>query len=114
MSADDGSGRRSLNRKEFLALGVSAGVLASAGYLRSTQAEAQPQRPPSGQEIFHRGKKIRVEQRGGRPELFIDGKPVMLVNTNGAYRAAGFMFYPQDTPIELGKKMVDYEMALGG
>lgn len=104
-----GAGRR-LSRKEFLALG-GVGVLVLGGLLG--RAQAQPPTPP-GQELLYKGKKIKVEKRGGRPELSIAGKPVMLVDTNGAYRAAGFMFYPQPTPIELGKKMVDYETALGG
>jgi len=64
--------------------------------------------------LLYRGKKIVVEERGGRPQLSIDGKPITTVNTNGAYRAAGFVFSPSDTQVELAKKMIDYQIALEG
>ena len=47
-------------------------------------------------------------------ELLIEGKPVFIVqNSAGQYLAAGFAFDPQSSPLELAKKIIDYQ-AQGG
>jgi hypothetical protein len=45
-------------------------------------------------------------------ELTIDGKQVFIVrNSAGAYIASGFAFDPQPSPVDLAKKIIDYEEA---
>ena len=58
----------------------------------------------------------RVSGEQGRaadePELTIDGKRVFMVrNSSGAYIASGFAFDPQPSPVDLAKKIIDYEEA---
>jgi hypothetical protein len=46
------------------------------------------------------------------PELTIDGKRVFMVrNSAGAYIASGFAFDPQPSPVDLAKKIIDYQEA---
>jgi acetyl esterase/lipase len=46
------------------------------------------------------------------PELTIDGKQIFIVrNSAGAYIASGFAFDPQQSPVDLAKKIIDYEEA---
>ncbi|HEV7929183.1 MAG TPA: hypothetical protein VGP12_03525 [Nitrosospira sp.] len=43
-------------------------------------------------------------------ELTIDGKRVFMVrNSAGAYIASGFAFDPQPSPVDLAKKIIDYQ-----
>ena len=45
-------------------------------------------------------------------ELTIDGKRLFIVrNSAGAYIASGFAFDPQPSPVDLAKKIIDYEEA---
>ena len=45
-------------------------------------------------------------------ELTIDGKRVFMVrNSAGAYIASGFAFDPQPSPVDLAKKIIDYQEA---
>jgi hypothetical protein len=45
-------------------------------------------------------------------ELIIDGKSVFMVrNSAGAYIASGFAFDPQPSPLDLAKKIIDYQEA---
>jgi hypothetical protein len=45
-------------------------------------------------------------------ELTIDGKRVFMVrNSAGAYIASGFAFDPQTSPVDLAKKIIDYQEA---
>lgn len=74
----------------------------------------------------YKGREIVVKQRSTEAhrgpealetqemELLIDGKPVFIVqNSAGQYLAAGFAFDPQSSPLELAKKIIDYQ-AQGG
>ena len=46
------------------------------------------------------------------PELTIDGKRVFMVrNSAGTYIASGFAFDPQPSPLDLAKKIIDYQEA---
>ena len=52
------------------------------------------------------------EAAADEPELTIDGKRVFIVrNSAGAYIASGFAFDPQPSPVDLAKKIIDYEEA---
>ena len=58
--------------------------------------------------------RVSGEQGGAadEPELTIDGKRVFMVrNSAGAYIASGFAFDPQPSPVDLAKKIIDYEEA---
>ena len=108
MSTDRGSQEpRRISRREFVGLGAAAaGLTLLPGCLPS--ATAQIQDAP----ILYRGRRIAVERRNGRPELLIDGRPIVTVDSNGAFRAANFMFSPASTRVELAKSIVDYQIAL--
>ena len=100
---------RRFNRRQILALGAAAAsVVALGSYVGSARGQG------SGRISSYRGRTIRVERRRGRPELFIDGEHIITVDSNGAYRAAEFMFSPSPTLDELAKNMIDYEIALRG
>ncbi|MBA4144058.1 MAG: hypothetical protein H0X43_14070 [Nitrosospira sp.] len=55
------------------------------------------------------------EGEGGtvdEPELSIDGKRIFIVrNSSGAYLASGFAFDPQPSPVDLARKIIDYDEA---
>jgi hypothetical protein len=70
----------------------------------------------SGAEALAARRDARVSgEQGGtadEPELTIDGKRVFIVrNSAGAYIASGFAFDPQPSPVDLAKKIIDYEEA---
>lgn len=76
-----------------------------------------------GREIVLRSGAEALAARGGdaqisgergaaadEPELTIDGKRVFMVrNSAGGYIASGFAFDPQPSPVDLAKKIVDYQ-----
>jgi hypothetical protein len=96
---------RELNRREFLAL--LAAVLAAGSY--AMPAWAQTQRT-----FTHEGRRVSLQERDGEFELYIDGKPVVTVDSNGVYRAANFMYSPQLTLEELAKSMIDHRAVPAG
>ncbi len=59
-------------------------------------------------EFSYRGSEIRLET-GAEPRIVVDGSSVEVVDSNGAYRAAGFMYSPQETPELLAKRLLDYQ-----
>ena len=70
----------------------------------------------SGAEALAARADARVSGEQGRtsdePDLTIDGKRVFMVrNSSGAYIASGFAFDPQPSPVDLAKKIIDYEEA---
>ncbi len=77
-----------------------AGVSLPAGAARTQEADA-------AREISHRGVSVRLETAGGRPRIVLDGKALGVVDTNGAYRAAGFMYSPQPTLEQLARRVVE-------
>jgi len=98
---------RELSRREFLALLGATGVLATGSY--AMPAWAQTQRT-----FTHEGRRISLQERDGELELYIDGKPVETVDSNGVYRAANFMYSPQLTLEELAKSMIDHRAVQAG
>jgi len=70
----------------------------------------------SGAEALVARSDARVSGEQGRTpgelELTIDGKRLFIVrNSAGAYIASGFAFDPQPSPVDLAKKIIDYEEA---
>lgn len=105
--------RRRISRREFVGLGVAgAGLVLLPGCLPSAGAQQRPGGPANSGAVNYRGHAIAVERRNGRPELFIDGERIVTVDTNGAFRAANFMFSPASTRQELARSIIDYRIAL--
>jgi hypothetical protein len=47
------------------------------------------------------------------PVIYIDEEPVVAVRDSaGGYIAAGFAYAPQDSPLELARRIVDYRKAI--
>jgi hypothetical protein len=99
-------GRRVLTRRAFLAL-ASAGIAVVAG-LPAARAEIAPKR------FSHEGAAVEISGKGGDTEISVDGRGVEVVNSNGAYRAAGFMYSPQPTAEELAKRLVENRRSIAG
>jgi hypothetical protein len=94
-------GKRMLTRRAFLTL-AGAGIAVAAGMPTAALAEIASKR------FSHEGAKVEIaSKKGGSLELYIDGRRVEVVDSNGAYRAAGFMYSPQPTPEVLAKRLVD-------
>jgi hypothetical protein len=94
-------GRRVLTRQAFLTL-AGAGIAVVAGMPAAARAEVAPKR------FSYEGTKVEIApQKGGGLEISVDGKGVKVVDSNGAYRAAEFMYSPQPTPEVLAKRLVD-------
>ena len=111
MNAEGGAGGagRGLTRREFVGLGAAgAAAFVLAGCAGVMAQEEQ------GTGFSYKGRRIRVAKREGRPELFIDGERIVTVHSNGAFRAANFMFSPQPTRVGLAKRIVDYRAGLAG
>ena len=97
----------SLSRRRFLALSA-AGLVVSA--LPGGSATAATE----GEQTFsYRGSNVRVET-GAEPRIVVDGEALELVDSNGAYRAAGFMYSPQPTPEGLARRLVENRARIAG
>jgi hypothetical protein len=95
---------RTLSRREFLVLGgAGTGALAFGGLA----ARVAQGRERAGEAFSYGGSEVIVGWRKGHPLLSIDGEPVVVVDTNGTYRAAGYAFDWASTPKGLAKKMID-------
>jgi hypothetical protein len=95
--------RGTLSRRDFLVMGgAGAGALA-IGALGARVAAGQK----AGEAFSYGGSEVIVGWRKGHPLLSIDGEPVVVVDTNGTYRAAGYAFDWASTPKGLAKKMID-------
>jgi hypothetical protein len=60
------------------------------------------------------GHDVLIKRRNGRPQLYIDGEPIVVVDSNDTYRAAGYAFDWASTPQGLAKKLIDNMIALEG
>ncbi len=92
--------RRMLTRRAFLAL-AAAGIAVAAGLPATARADVAPKR------FSHRGADVEIAAKGRGAEISVDGRGVEVVDSNGAYRAAGFMYSPQPTTEELAKRLVE-------
>lgn len=111
---------RRFSRRKFVGLGIAGiglGLLPGCGSLSAAQ-QAPTSAARKNEVVLYRGHEISLGVRNGPkarkdpPELSIDGKPIVTVDSNGAFRAANFMFSPAKTRVELAKSIVDYEIAL--
>ena len=50
----------------------------------------------------------------GVTEISVAGKRFEVVDSNGAYRASGFMYAPQATPEALAKRLVENRSRIAG
>lgn len=100
-----------MSRGEFLVLGtVGASALLVGGYA----ATAVGQSARDGATISYRGRRISVSTAGRTPDVSIDGQRLVVVDGGGAFRAAGYVFEPQETASDLAKRLIDYRIDLGG
>lgn len=107
---EGGDESRRLSRGEFLALGT-AGV--SALLVGGYAATAVGQSTRDGVMISYRGRRISVSTAGRTPEVSIDGQRLVVVDSGGAFRAAGYVFEPQQTASDLAKRLIDYRIDAG-
>ena len=99
--------RRVLTRRAFLAL-AGAGIAVAAGMPTAARAEVATKR------FSHEGAKVEIVAKGRGAEIAVDGRGVEVVASNGAYRAAGFMYSPQPTAEELAKRLVENRRRIAG
>lgn len=100
-------GRRVLTRRAFLTL-AGAGIAVAAGLPSAARAEIAPKR------FSYEGADVEIAPKGSGAEISVDGLGVEVVDSNGAYRAAGFMYSPQPTPEELAKRLVENRHRIAG
>ena len=101
-------GRRVLlTRRAFLTL-AGAGVAVAAGIPAAARADVAPKR------FSHEGADVEIAAKGRGAEIAVDGRGVEMVSSNGAYRAAGFMYSPQPTAEELAKRLVENRRRIAG
>ena len=100
-------GRRVLTRGAFLTL-AGAGIAVVAGLPATARAEIAPKR------FSHEGADVEIAAKGRGAEIAVDGRGVEMVASNGAYRAAGFMYSPQPTAEELAKRLVENRRRIAG
>ena len=92
-------GRRILTRRAFLAL-AGAGIAVAAG-MPAARAEISPKR------FSYEGAAVEISPKGSGAEISVDGVGMEVVDSNGAYRVAGFMYAPQPTPEGLAKRLIE-------
>ncbi len=97
----------SLSRRRFLALSA-AGLIVSA--LPGGRATAATEEESA---FSYRGSEVSVET-GAEPRIVVDDEALEVVDSNGAYRAAGFMYSPQQTLEELARRVIDNRARIAG
>ena len=107
MEQRSSGGRRVLTRRAFLALG-GVGIAVAAGLPTAARAQIAPKR------FSYEGAVVETAGERSGTEISVDGREVEVVDSNGAYRAAGFMYSPQPTPEELAKRLVDNRARIAG
>lgn len=55
----------------------------------------------------HRGVKVSVATTAAGPRLSVDGEDLVVISSNGAYRAVAFAFSPQPTLASLGRRVAE-------
>jgi hypothetical protein len=100
-------GRRVLTRRAFLTL-AGAGIAVAAGLPAPARAQVAPKR------FSYEGAAVEIAPEGSGAQIMVDGQSVEVVDSNGAYRAAGFMYSPQPTIEELARRLVDNRHRIAG
>ncbi len=101
------NGGVTLSRRRFLALSA-AGLIVAALPGGPVAAATEGARGFS-----YRGSEVRVEA-GAEPRIVVDGEALEVIDSNGAYRAAGFMYSPQPTLEKLAKRLVENRSRIAG
>lgn len=97
-----------MSRGRFLALSAAGlGATVAGMPLLAGSVRAQEEAAGATREFSHRGVSVRLETAGGRPSIVIDGQTFGVVDTNGAYRAAGFMYSPQPSLERFAQRVVE-------
>ena len=96
-----------LARRTLLAL-AGAGVAVATGVVSSAHAERVRKR------FSHAGADVEISATGSGAEISVDGRAFEVVDSNGAYRAAGFMYSPQPTIEQLAKRLVESRRRIAG
>ncbi len=96
-----------LTRRTFLTL-AGAGIAVAAGLPTAARAQIVPKR------FSYEGAVVEIAGERGSIELSVDGEALEVVDSNGAYRAAGFMYSPQPTPEELARRLIDNRARIAG
>jgi hypothetical protein len=110
---DETQGTKRFSRRKFVGLGIAGlGLAFLPGCVPLVAQQAPRSVAQQNDPGLYRGHKIAVTWRNGHPQLSIDGKPIVVVDTNGTYRAAGYAFDWASTPQGLAKKIIDYRTAL--
>lgn len=103
-----GSGsRRVLTRRAFLTL-AGAGIAVAGGLPATARAQIAPKR------FSYEGAAVEIAPKGSGAEISVDGLGVEVIDSNGAYRAAGFMYSPQFTLEELARRVVENRHRIAG
>ena len=76
---------KDLSRRDFLVLGGAGASALAFGALGARVAAGQE---VAGDTFSYGGHRVLVRWRNRHPLLWIDGDPVVVVDTNGTYRAA--------------------------
>lgn len=107
MDTTGSDGPRVLDRKAFLAL-AGAGLAVVAGLPATARARIAPRR------FSHDGADVEIRPQGSGAEISVDGVGVGVVDSNGAYRAAGFMYSPQPTLEGLARRLAEARTSVAG
>ena len=90
-----------------MALGsAGASALALGGVVAFGQQQSRAAAQAADEEQY-KGHKIKVKKEKGRQELYVDDDHITTIQTNGAFRAEGYMFDPKADIKSLAKAMVD-------
>ncbi len=99
---------RRFSRRELLALGAAgASALTFGGGVAFGQQSRAAAQAADAPEEHYKGHKIKVKEEKGRQELYVDDARITTIQTNGAFRAEGYMFDPQGDIKRLAKAMID-------
>ncbi len=107
MEQRESGGRMVLTRRAFLAL-AGAGIAVAAGLPATARAQIAPKR------FSYEGATVEIAPKDSGVQISVDGLRVEVVDSNGAYRAAGFMYSPQPTPEALAKRLVENHHRIAG
>ena len=81
----------------------------AAGLPATARAEIAPKR------FAHEGADVEIApKKGDGAAISVDGRGFEVVDSNGAYRAAGFMYAPQPTAEGLARRLAENRRRIAG
>lgn len=63
-------------------------------------------------EFSYEGSSVRIETSDAGPRIVVDGRSLTVVDSNGAYRAPGSMYSPEQTLEGLARRTVENRAGL--